>query len=392
MKIWVQSFNFHPHEIGGAERSARDVATGLAARGYEVEILLSDGSKPYPEQVDGLRLHIVDGLPLGRSPLWKDRSFSQRMAWNLRSEIDPVLFYRLHDALTRARPDCVVINNPAGHGSALVLACRLAGVPYLPVIRDYGWFCAFGVRHRKGRTCERDCRPCQAFSVVRRRLLRRRPCVAISEYVAEMVAKSVPSADIRIIHNSIPERFLSTPLPVRAASDRLTFGYIGRIHPTKGVKELIEGWTASGIYRDGHRLMLAGDNQGLDFPADAAGMNIDYQGPQDAIEFLDRLDVLLVPALWAEAFGRSVIEGLARGLYVIGSANGTIPKLIPHDRGEILRAVTPEVIAERLRALAADSAPILRLRSLDPSEAVANFRYGAMIDAYERLIREVAQA
>lgn len=390
MKIWVQNFNYHPHELGGAERSARDLASGLARRGHEVEILLSDGSRDYPPAVDGLPLRIVEGLPIGRSPLWEKRSPVQRMAWNLRSEIDPVLLRRLRDALAKARPDCVVINNPAGHGSALLLACRLAGIPFLPVIRDYGWSCAFGVRHRKGRTCARDCLPCIAFSTLRRRLLRNRTCVAISDYVAEVFSRSVPSARVRVIQNALPERFLTTPRPPRTETGRLVFGYIGRLHPTKGVAEILEGWGAAGIHRDGHELLLAGENQGVALPTDAAGMNVHALAPQEAIGFLDRLDVLLVPPTWAEAFGRSVIEGLSRGLYVIGSKNGAIPKLIPPDRGEILETVTGAAIAARLRALAADPTPILRLRALDPEEAVAKFRYDAMIDAYEETIGSLA--
>lgn len=403
MKILIQSFNYHPHELGGSERSARDLARGLAARGHAVSVLLSDASKPYPPQVDGLPVRPIDGLRLGRSPLWEGRSFRQRMLWNLRSEIDPLLLARLTRALRAERPDVVLINNPAGHGSALMLAARRAGVPILPVIRDYGWFCAFGVMTRNDRNCTELCGACAGFSALRRRLMRGQPCIAISAFVADLVGRVAPEARVEVIHNSVPDAVVDTPKAPRdgdgdgaGQGDRrgdapgLRFGYLGRLHPTKGVVELLEGWLAARLWEQGHRLRLAGDNQGLTLPENAESLGIDILGRQEPIAFLDTLDALFVPSMWNEPFGRSVIEGLARGLYVIGSPNGAGPRLIPEGAGEVLPAVSGDAVAAVLRRLTADPAPVLAMRGKDRAGLVAAFRQQPMLDRYEDALRRAA--
>jgi glycosyltransferase involved in cell wall biosynthesis len=391
MKILIQSFNYHPHELGGSERSARDLARGLAGRGHDVGVLLSDASKPYPPEVDGLAVHPVDGLKLGLSPLWEGRNFRQRMLWNLRSEIDPVLLGRLTRFLRREKPDVVLINNPAGHGSALMLAARRAGVPILPVIRDYGWFCAFGVMTRDGRNCTELCGACSRFSTLRRRLMRGQPVIAISGFVADLVGRVAPEARVEVIHNSVPDAVVDTP-KANAVTEGpgLRFGYLGRLHPTKGVVELLEGWQAARPWEQGHRLRLAGDNQGLTLPENAAEIGIDILGRQEPIAFLDTLDALFVPSMWNEPFGRSVIEGLARGLYVIGSPNGAGPRLIPEGAGEVLPAITGDAVAEVLGRLVADPAPILAMRGKDRAGLVAEFRQQPMLDRYEDALRRAA--
>src|SRR3712207_547939 len=44
--------------------------------------------------------------------------------------------------------------------------------------------------------------------------------------------------------------------------------------------------------------------------------------------FLPEIDVLIVPSLWHEPFGRTVIEAFAHGVPVIGSKRGGITSLI----------------------------------------------------------------
>ena len=39
-------------------------------------------------------------------------------------------------------------------------------------------------------------------------------------------------------------------------------------------------------------------------------------------------DILLVPSLWHEPFGRVILEGAINGCYIIGSDRGAIPELI----------------------------------------------------------------
>ena len=388
MKILVQSFNYYPNELGGSERSARDLATGFAARGHDVRIVLSDGSLSQPDIVDGLPVDVVVGLPIGKSPLHKDRKFHQRVAWNLRSEIDPVLYMRCLKYLQNTDVDVIVSNNLVGHGSAMMAAAQKQGIPFIPVIRDYGFCCAFGTMSHGGPSCDTPLSPCNIFSTFRKHHLRRMPVVvAISEYVEKLVQDMLGTQNTQVIYNSVPDTFLTEPrAPKTTAEGILTFGYLGRLHPTKGVTELIEAWRQAGLYKQSHRFLLAGGNQGIELPYDAEKIGIKFLGPQPAIGFLDQIDAMFLPALWAEPFGRTVLEATARGVFVIGSPNGGIPELISPETGMVLDQVDVEQLTRALGELCADPARIHQAKTVDVKKALSKFRTTSMLDQYEALL------
>ena len=388
MKIVIQSFNYHPHELGGAERSARDLARGLAERGHNISILLSDGSVDYPETVDGMAINVIQGLPLGKSPLADHRTYLDRILWILRSEIDVTLLFSLVRFLWKEKPDCLLINNPAGHGSALMIAASIARVPVLPVLRDYSWFCAFGVMVRDGKNCDSLCKSCAAITSMRRRSLRDQSCIAISDYVADLAMRHVPKVNLQVISNSVRETFLNTPRAEKPVGPALNFGFLGRLHPTKGLDVLLNGWRNAELWQQGHRLLIAGDPTGYALPDAAERPGVDFVGRQDPIAFLDQLDVLFVPSLWGEPFGRTVIEGIARRVYVVGSPEGAIPSLIAPGAGEVLQEMTADAISETLKRLTSDHEPIRAIRARDPAELLSAFRYSNMIDLYEAAISE----
>lgn len=58
--------------------------------------------------------------------------------------------------------------------------------------------------------------------------------------------------------------------------------------------------------------------------------------------------ITVVPALWAEAFGLTVVESMAAGVPVVASRTGGIPELLDHDSGIL---VTPGASSELARAI-----------------------------------------
>ncbi|NEX45855.1 glycosyltransferase [Pseudotabrizicola algicola] len=393
MRILIQGFNLAPNDLGGSERSARELAGGLRAIGHDLRFVLSDGSKPYPAEIDGIPIDIVAGLPIGKSPLHGERAFLSRMLWSLRGEVDAVLFLRALAYLRVRRPDVILMNNPAGHGSAFMLAARWLKIPYVPILRDYGWVCAFGIMMRGGRNCDGLCGRCKSFSVARRALLRRAPVtVAISQHMQRVARDLAGVGTARVVYNSVPDTFHASPPAVRLDPDRMRFGYIGRIHPSKGVVDLLEGWGRSALGEQGHRLEIAGDIQQGFARADLLeAPGVTYLGRVEALPFLDRLDVLMVPALWAEPFGRTIIEGLARRCYVVAGPRGATKELIPTGCGETLPEVTAEAVSNCLKRLQQTLRPDALSRAFDAqAESLALYKAARMIADYDAIVRECA--
>jgi glycosyltransferase involved in cell wall biosynthesis len=98
----------------------------------------------------------------------------------------------------------------------------------------------------------------------------------------------------------------------------------------------------------------------------------------DPAVFYGQVDVVVIPSLWHEAFGRIAIESLAHGIPVIASSRGGLPEIIqdgatgiivdPHEMGSLARAMSrfsaePELVsrlgrngAQRLSPFSEDSA------------------------------------
>lgn len=69
--------------------------------------------------------------------------------------------------------------------------------------------------------------------------------------------------------------------------------------------------------------------------------------------------IVVVPSVWQEAFGLSVIEGMASGKTVIASKIGGIPEIIKDgEDGLLFRPGDVDALTEKILAVADD--PVLR--------------------------------
>ena len=138
--------------------------------------------------------------------------------------------------------------------------------------------------------------------------------------------------------------------------------YMGRLDSEKGVEVLLDAWRRLGLEPDEGRLLIVGspyvhaDPAGYLAQLHALGTESCTWLPMrsDVVGVLHAADVLVLPSVWDEPFGRVVIEALATGRPVIGSRVGGVPEILSgefsqhlFDRGDA------GALAERLRALRA---------------------------------------
>lgn len=89
------------------------------------------------------------------------------------------------------------------------------------------------------------------------------------------------------------------------------------------------------------RLIICGDGTLKEFIIDATNKDsrIDYRGKltqKELEEVYMESDVLIIPSIWDEPFGRVVIEGNYYGMPVIASDRGGIPEIIKTLKGGII--------------------------------------------------------
>jgi len=177
----------------------------------------------------------------------------------------------------------------------------------------------------------------------------------------------------------VPEQF--APHPGRLAGAPLRVGYAGRLVPEKGVDILLDA--LAGLARPWRAIVAGGgpEEGRLRAQAEQLGIaeRIEFAGrlPSAAMPaFFAGLDVLVLPSRrrpnWVEQFGRVLIEAMAAGVVVVGSACGEIPRVIG-DAGLVFTDGDVLALRAHLERLAGDEALWGRLAQAGRQRVLEHF-------------------
>lgn len=313
--------------------------------------------------------------------------------------------------ITEHRPDALHLHNPYPLLSPWVVrTAHRHRVPVVQTVHNYRQVCSSGLYFRDGRICQ-DCRGralgvpaimhrCYRGSRAQSALMAttlavHRPTwrsvdryIALTSGIADHLRDyGIPDDRIVVKPNGIPDP--GPPPPLGEG-----FLFFGRLSPEKGVGLLLDAWHR---HPDGALgpLRIAGDGElrGLAEAAAAERGDVEYLGPLDragvAAALRSTAVVLAVPT-WHDVLPTVVIEALAAGRPVLGTALGGIPYLVgAHDpAGQAGWVVPPDpaTLAAALptaRSTAASLAPLARERyerTFHPDVVT-----GQLLDVYAKL-------
>lgn len=186
-----------------------------------------------------------------------------------------------------------------------------------------------------------------------------------------------------IYHGVDTDRF-HPPVGGRAHGEVLRIAVVANLIPEKGIHVLLE---ALASLRDiPWRLAIAGDgpeSAKLQELARQLGLDsrVEFLGLQDDIPaLLQRSDVMVHPALWEEALGNTILEGLATGCVVIASRVGGIPELINDGvTGILVPPGQSGALADALRLVHMDRELRARIQAAARSHATTHFSLEASV-------------
>jgi glycosyltransferase involved in cell wall biosynthesis len=358
MKILHLSSVYAPHAVGGAEKVVEVLAEGTAALGHEVSVV-----SLVPERTAAAVRNGVEVRPLPhRNPLWiQDSARHPGPVRNLNKVAT------LFNALTAAdfarvveevRPDIVHSHSMVELTPWMWRAAKSRGAVLVHTLHDYDLLCIRAALFMHGPACRRQHRACGAFSRVKRHHHR---------HIDHVVGVSRAILQTHLEHGLFdhlgPERRHVVWNPVRmppagaaprqrpARGGPFTFGFLGRLVPEKGVEVLLQACRALGV--EGWQLKIAGRAPGDDtaLRAAMAGLPVQRVGFVDPASFLRDIDVLVVPSVWREPFGLTVVEAYAAGVPVIGTDIGGIGELVGAvDRASLVPAGDAQALAARMAA------------------------------------------
>lgn len=243
---------------------------------------------------------------------------------------------------------------------SIYYAAKSEGVPVVQSLRNYRQLCPVAVMTRDGKLCEDCLGQSFAWSGVRHACYRGSRAAtavvagmstlhgmlgtwsrmvtryfALSKFAKEkFVQAGWDAAKIAVKPNFVH------PDPGMGIGQGNYAVFVGRLSPEKGIQTLIDAWSDNRISIP---LKIIGDGPLEEKVRQAAAENPKIQrlgslGWAEALETIGNAKCLVMPSVWYETFGRTIIEAFAKGTPVIASNLGAMVELIDEGRTGFLFA------------------------------------------------------
>ncbi len=332
MKALILNTLYSPNIFGGAEKSTQLLAEGLQELGVEPVVVSTAPSRALGK-VNGIKIYY---LPL-KNVYWpfddRKRHTLVRGLWHLIDIYNPLMVKAVGAIIDEEHPDLVHTNNVSGFSVGIWKAVKSRGLPLIHTLRDYYLFCPRSAMFHNGQNCLMQCWNCRWFSYPKLRLSSLVDyVVGVSSFILRRHCESgyFPAAGRKTIHNpSLPQKQFYKP----QANGDVRFGYIGKLHQSKGAEDILIEFRKLDRGKASLRLAGTGDLSYVSFLREHyAASNIAFLGFVPPDELYKQIDVLIVPSRWQEPLPRVVLEAYSRGTPVIATNRGGIPEIVEEGR------------------------------------------------------------
>lgn len=300
----------------------------------EREILQAAGHEVHPFAANNADLNEHSPLRLATQTVWNGGRARDLKALIARTGADVVHFHNTFPSMS----------------PAVLRAAHAAGAAVVQTLHNYRLFCPAATFLRDGKVCTDCTRTSWAWPAVVH------GCYRDSRAATATTAAMLTSHRMMGTWSNCVDAYITLSEHGRAlfgrlgiSSERLHvkpnflaqdpgvgpggggFGlFVGRLSEEKGVGVLLE---AAELLSGEVPLRVVGGGP-LDARVRSASRlvpGLEWLGPrsnEDVLDLMGRADFLIVPSIWDEPFGRTVVESFARGTPVVASAAGALPELV----------------------------------------------------------------
>jgi phosphatidylinositol alpha-mannosyltransferase len=309
---------------GGVGNHVEALAGRLRARGHEVAILAPvDGDAP-----DGV-------IGVGRSLSIRYNGAVARLAFG------PRVAARVRRVLRAEKPDVVHVHEPFAPSAGMLAVL----VSPAPVVATFHAAAPDSVAYK-------------AFAPVLRPLWRKLAGrIAVSEEAKRTVQRAFGERTMAVIPNGIAlERFAHVPPPDPSTR---AIVFVGRLEPRKGASVLLRAFPRVLERVPQATLVVVGEGaERRALERAAAGMPVRFVGrvePDALAAELAGANVVCAPSLGGESFGIVLVEAMAAGRAVVGSAIPGYSAVVNHGgEGVLVPPGDAQALAEALAELLDD--------------------------------------
>lgn len=329
MRIMILNSLYYPYRVGGAEISVQLLAEQLVKLENEVKVItLHDKKEIKTDFVNGVE---VTYLPL-KNIYWgfpnTTTSKFKKAIWHFIDCYNFEMKKMVSVQIAQFKPDIVHTNNICGFSVSAWDAVKKAKVKLVHTSRDYYLFHPNSTLFKSGKVMSPSSLSVLFWSWFKKiKSNKVDNYIGISKYITNLHKDCgfFKKATSDFIYNSV------TPyVPKKNESDKIRIGFIGRLSVEKGFDVYCK---VARQYKDVNELKFyaagnfqAGNDSNL-LKKDANESSVDVLGYMDLAEFLELVDIVILPLKWNEPFGRTVVECALAGKFVITTSMGAMIEL-----------------------------------------------------------------
>lgn len=326
MRIVIICTLYPPYILGGAEISISLLAKGLVAQGNEVAVITTGNS--YKEEVlDGVQLYRIKNRNIYWRYPQREKSILRKSLWHLIDIYNPLYEADIKKILCSFQPDVINTSNLCGLSTMVWDIAHKLNIPIVHTLRDYYLLCPQQTMIKGTQSCKKQCLICRSYSAVKKKMSQKVDAlVGISDFIREKHIRFGYFRNAKIV-KAIPNSV--DFLQVNSKEATYCIGYIGRLSPEKGIEFMIDAFMESKLSKQ-YKILIAGTGNKSyvdSLKTKYALPQVVFVGKQKQIDFFRQIDLLVVPSLWDEPFGRVVIEAYASHCPVFMSDNGGLKEL-----------------------------------------------------------------
>jgi len=357
VKILIVNTLYYPDKVGGAEVSTQLLAEGLVRAGMEVSVACATGAGgDSVTELNGVKVYRLRNTNLYWPHQPKKRSRFAKLAWHALDVYNIVMSRKLAGIIKREKPDVIHTSNLACLSVDVWRVARNAGVPIVHTARDYYLMCPATTMFSDVEPCKRQCGSCALYSAPKRSASTRvEVAVGVSRFVLQKHLDNgyFPDATRTAVINNcyVPSKDAVSLRPKRHyEGGPVRLGVLGRVARDKGSEVVLEQLSAD---RTLEWTLAFGGNGEADYIASLKEKyndpRVEFLGHVKPAEFLSNIDILIVPSIWHEPFGRVIVEAYSYGLPVVGANRGGIPEVIDPRSGLVFDMDRPQTLIEKIR-------------------------------------------
>ena len=370
LKILLVNTLYAPYQIGGAEKSVQTLAEELVAKNHEVGIITL-GKINETTELNGVKIFRFSIKNL-YWPFDGNPNLFQKLIWHKKDTYNKDYDAEFLTVFKNFQPDILHTHNLGGISVRIWELAKERQIPIFHTLRDY-YLMSTSTTNLAG-----EKKLDYVFSKKRKKLSQLVDSVSgISEFILKSHLENgyFQNANPELIYNGFDfsiHAFPSNP------SDKIRFGFIGQIKEHKGINLLLG--VVEKLNSDKFLLKIAGDAPEEMVENFSLHPQIQFLGFKKPEEFFTEIDVLVVPSIWPEPFGRVVMEALAQKKVVIGSNRGGIPELLKNNPDFIFEP-TDEKLFQKLNQFLTDP-EFIRKFNFDEG-FLTEFSIETMVEKYE---------